>query len=197
MLRAKELIQYGHHLEAAWIPGHCDFGPNEEAESDEIRYPAERKEISVRLKEKVKENWQFRVDINLEHHKVSSINKDVGKWFMPQIQGYHWLLQLASGHHQLNQHLCKVNNNITASCLCGEREDADHFMFTCECYSRYRFELVNELNGILETDANSLKQFSWKQLLGQDELMSKHVKMEVVKFVLKYVRKTKRFETRL
>ena len=77
--RAIKLQQLGHRIEAAWIPGHCGFGPNEEADatakeaaeqSTKVRYPAERKEIIVRLKEKVKENWQFRVDIKLEHHKV-------------------------------------------------------------------------------------------------------------------------------
>ena len=107
----------------------------------------------------------------------------------------YWLLQLASGHHQLNHHLCKFNDNVSANCLCGEKEDADHFLFTCECYSRYRFDLLKELNSILKTDAHSLKQFSWKQLLGQDMSMNKVVRFEVIKVVVRFVVKTRRFDT--
>ena len=135
------------------------------------------------------------MDIKLEHHKVYKINRDVGKWFTPQLHGFHWLLQLASGHNQLNQHLYKFTDNISANCLCGEKEDADHFMFTCECYSRYRFDLVKELNGILKTDYCSLKQFTWKQLLGQDLTVHKNVRLEVIEVVLRFVTKTERFES--
>jgi ribonuclease HI len=204
VMRATKLKEVGHHLEAAWIPGHCGFSPNEKAdsiakqaaeESLKVRYPAERKEITARLKEKTKENWQFRVDIKLQNHKVSEINNRVGKWFTPQIHGFHWLLQLASGHYPLNHHLCKFNDNISANCLCGEREDADHYLFKCECYSRYRFDLLKELNAILKTDAHSLKQFSWKQLLGQDFSMTKVVRYDVVKVVLRFVGKTRRFDS--
>ena len=55
----------GHHLEAMWVPGHSNFEPNEGAdrvakeaaeESSRVRYPAERREVVVKLVEKVKQN---------------------------------------------------------------------------------------------------------------------------------------------
>ena len=201
--RVVELEGRGHQIEAAWIPGHCDFRPNEEAdrvakqaaaESTTVRYPAEKREVVVKLKEKVKENWQFRVDIKLANHRISSINRIVGTWFTTKIEGYHLLLQLASGHNQLNYHISKITDTTSPFCTCGQTEDASHFMYECECYSKHRFDLLMELNQLCETDLASLRHISWQVLLGQDTRQPKEVRVKVVKAVIDFVKRTGRFE---
>ena len=111
MKRVIELISTGHQLEAAWVPGHSDFPPNEKAdkiakeaaeESHSIRYPAEKKEILAKLKDKVKENWQFRMDLKLVNHRIAEGLEKVGMWYMHKLEGIHILYQLASGHCKLN-----------------------------------------------------------------------------------------------
>ena len=90
----------GHKLEALWVPGHSDFVPNEvadrvakeaAAESNMVRYPAEKREVLIKIAEKVKQNWQFRVDIKLANHRVLAINRKVGTWFTPKLDGIHHL----------------------------------------------------------------------------------------------------------
>jgi ribonuclease HI len=197
-----ELQAMGHHLEAAWVQGHRDFAPNEEAdriakqaaeESKAVRYPAEKKEVTNILKEKVKENWQFRVDVNLMNHKVAAINRVVGTWFTPKLDGIHLLNQFATGHNQLNYHMSKFLETTSKYCTCGGTEDEDHFMYECECYSKFRFELLMELNLLCGTGNTSLRGFSWRTLMGQDTSLTKTEREKVVSSVLDFVKKTKRF----
>ena len=200
--RARELETMGHHLEAMWVPGHSNFEPNEVAdrvakeaaeESSRVRYPAERREVVVKLVEKVKQNWQFRVDMRLANHRISNINRKVGSWFTPKLDGIHSLLQLASGHDRLNYHMSKIVETTAPFCKCGQVEDAVHFLFECECYSRFRFELLNELNSLCSCNFTRLSCFSWQTLLGQDPRSAKEIRVKVVELVLLFIRKTKRF----
>ena len=198
-----ELQAKGHQLEALWVPGHSNFTPNEEAdriakqaaeESSVVRHPAEKKEVMNKLKEKVKENWQFRVDVELANHKVAGMNRLVGTWFSPKLDGIHLLNQLATGHNQLNFHMSKFVETTSKYCVCGGKEDEDHFMYVCECYSKFRFELLAEMNLLCDTDHALLRSFSWGMLMGQDRSLTKQVSEKVVKLVLDFLKKTKRFE---
>ena len=102
---------------------------------------------------------------------------------------------MASGHNKLNYHRSKIGVITSPECVCGVREDAEHFLFECECYSRYRFELVHELNLLCGTNMASLKSFAWKTLLGQDRSLGKEKNQKLVKQVLAFVRKTRRFSS--
>ena len=88
----------------------------------------------------------------------------------------------------------RIGVDTTPSCICGEREDADHFLFECECYSRYRFDLVQQLNLVCRTNKMSLKGFSWMTLLGQDRNLGKESNLEVVRHVLAFIKKAMRFK---
>ena len=92
--------------------------------------------------------------------------------------------------------MSRIGFDTMPECNCGEREDPDHFMFNCECYSRYRFDLVQQLNLICGTNKATLRNFSWMTLLGQDRAIGKELNLKVVGQVLSFVRKTRRFEAK-
>ena len=204
--RSKELEMIGHKLEALWVPGHSDFVPNEVAdrvakeaadESNLVRYAAEKREVQIKIAEKVKQNWQFRVDIKLANHRVSAINGKVGTWFTPKVDGIHHLLQLASGHDSLNYHMSKIVEATSPLCKCGQIENAEHFLFDCECYSRYRYELMSELNSLCGSNFNKLGSFSWQTLMGQDKNLSRETNLKVLIKVVAFVRRTRRFKSKV
>ena len=72
-------------------------------------------------------------------------------------------------------------------------EDADHFMYVCERYSRHRFELLQEINYICKTDFYSLKMCNWKLLTGQCKEIYKIDNEKIVRVVVKFIEKTGRF----
>ena len=152
-IRLQNLENRGIDIKAAWVPGHSNFEPNEEA--DELAkaaarkcrlplYPCERKEIKNKLKEMVLKNWQDRVNSVMSNQKAQGVR--VTKWFAPRIDNLHWMWQLASGKNKLNKFMNKIDPDISPRCLCGEIEDADHFLLSCERYSQLRFNLMMEIN---------------------------------------------------
>ena len=193
----------GHQLEAAWVPGHSDFAPNELAdkiakqaaeESSVVWYPAEKREVVNKLNEMVKVNWQFRVDVKLANHKIAAMNPGVGTWFSPNVDGLHLINQLATGHNRLNNYLSKFVDTTSRYCRCGATEEENHFVYECECYSKLRFEMLTELNHLYDTEHKTLKSFSWRILMGQDKTVNKQVREQTVKSFINFVKKTRRFE---
>ena len=202
----EELKAKSHNLVASWVPGHSSFTPNEEAdriakeaaeESKVVKYPAEKKEVLNKIKDMVKDNWQFRVDVKLMNHRVVAMNRVVGTWFTPKLEGIHLLNQLATGHNQLNYHMSKFVETTSKHCICGGIEDENHFLYECECYSKFRFNLLAEVNLLYGTEHTKLRSFSWGMLCGQDRRVSKEVSVKVVKAVMLFVKKTRRFERRV
>ena len=108
------------------------------------------------------------------------------------MEGIHILYQLASGHCKLNHYLSNIGVDTLPECVCGEREDVDHFLFDCECYSRYRYDLVQQMNLLCETNMANLKSFSWKTILGQERSYGRELNGKIVEQVIAFIRKTKR-----
>ena len=57
-----------------------------------------------------------------------------------------------------------------------------------------RFDLLAEMNLLCDTDHAALRSFSWGMLMGQDRSLTKQVSEKVVRLVLDFLKKTKRFE---
>ena len=197
------VINRGFLLEAAWIPGHCDFKPNEDADrlakaaarrENTVIYPCERTELKNKIKEMAFDNWQQRVNSVMVNETV--LGAIVNKWIVPRIKNVHWLWQLASGHNKLNKFTSHLNSSASPLCECLQVEDAHHFIYSCERYSRLRFDLLNKVNFICEAGANTLHAIPWMTLLGQDSTLSMKKNTEIMKAVIEFVCKTRRFPTR-
>ena len=198
--RIQDLRERGAIIKAAWIPGHSDFGPNEEADAlakaaarrdGSVVYPCETTEVVNKLKEMVLTNWQNRVDSVMMNEKAQGVK--VKRWFTPNIKNLHLLWQLASGHNKLNRFWSRIDPTQSPRCLCGKIEDADHFLFDCERYSRLRFDLLMEMNLICGTDKILLSEFGWTTILGQETSLAKESNHKILEAVTKFIGETKRF----
>ena len=117
----------------------------------------------------------------------------VKRWFAPNIRNLHLVWQLASGHNKLNRFWSRIDPTLSPRCLCGKIEDADHFLFDCERYSRLRFDLLMEMNLICGTDKILLSEFGWTTILGQDTSQAKENNHKILEAVTKFIGETKRF----
>ena len=97
-------------------------------ESKTAKYPCERKELKIKLREMVVDDWQYRRNIKYSNHRIQQINSTVRTWFCPNVRNYHLLLQLVTGQTRLNKHISRIDSKTSEACLCGMTEDADHFM---------------------------------------------------------------------
>ena len=75
----------------------------------------------------------------------------------------------------------------------GIRKTADHFMFECERYTRLRYNLCQELNLITGKDLQSVHQFGWKTITGQDESLPQDMRCKIAAEVVQYLTLSKRF----
>ena len=154
-------------------------------------YPCEKREVHNKLKEMVLENWQYRVSNKLSNQRIHGIK--VNRWLVPQLKNIHLVWQLLSGHNKLNKFMSMINVAPSPLCKCGQIEDSEHYMFRCERYSLARFELLMELELISGTKIKSLSEVAWSTLAGQNQELSKQTNERILKEVIKFIVKTKRF----
>ena len=131
------------------------------------------------------------VSNKLSNQRIHGIK--VNRWLVPQLKNIHLVWQLLSGHNKLNKFMSMINVAPSPLCKCGQIEDSEHYMFRCERYSLARFELLMELELISGTKIKSLSEVAWSTLAGQNQELSKQTNERILKEVIKFIVKTKRF----
>ena len=160
-------------LQLHWVPGHCDFEPNERAD-DEAKLAAQgsssnarflppllRKKLPLSISalhqennEKLKKRWQ-RCWKNLERENLlRTIDKSApSKKYLRFISGLDrrqasLLFQLRTGHIALNQHLFRIHkaeSPASPQCQGITVETVRHFLLDCPFYRNEQHSLQRKL----------------------------------------------------
>ena len=203
----RNLLTNNIKVSCMWVPGHKDVQINEEA--DELAKRAaqgsikvnkvvirDRKVHIINLREKVKNNWQFRVDELLSNHRIFEINNKVMQWKQHKNIMSHCMYirmkQLISGHHDLNSSKSLITGESN-QCTCGQVESFDHYLFLCEKYSRFRFNWGMKVSMVLDKSRESVRSIELGRLLGQDMSLSSEKNEQLLLAMLEYMQSTKRF----
>ena len=160
-------------LQVQWVPGHCDFEPNERADeeakkaaqgdSSDAKFlpPLLRKRLPLSVSAlrqdnlaKLKKRWERRWKNSERESLLRSIdNSAPSKKYLRLISGLDRrqasiLFQLRSGHIGLNHHLFRIRKSETPSCPhCRSItvETVKHFLLDCPFYVRERHILQRKL----------------------------------------------------
>ena len=160
-------------LQLHWVPGHCDFGPNEHADEEvklavqgslsdarflpqllcrklPLSISALRQENSDRLKRRWHRRWK-----NLERENLLRTidNSAPSKKYLRLISGLDrrqasLLLQLHSGHIRLNHHLFHIRKSESPACPRCQGitvETVKHFLLDCPHYRNEHHALHRKL----------------------------------------------------
>ena len=160
-------------LQLYWVPGHCDFEPNEHAD-EEAKLEAQGQSSNTKslptLRCKhlllsisalwqshaatLKNRWRCRWKSSERESLLRSIdNSAPSKKYLHLISGLDrcqasLLFQLRSGHIALNHHLFCIHKSKTPSCPFFQGitvETVKHFLLDCPHYRRERHELQLKL----------------------------------------------------
>ena len=84
-------------------------------------------------------------------------------------------------------------------CACGrEFETTEHFLLRCHLYSRQRLEIFENLEKVDSSFLNlNVKEKVSFLLYGSQSITPKSSNHEILKFVIKYIKETARFDTPL
>jgi ribonuclease HI len=160
-------------LQIHWVPGHCDFIPNERADKEakkaaqgkssdaKLLPPMLRKRLPLSVpalrqshNAKLMKRWTRRWKQSPRHRILRSIDSSApSKKYLRLIKNLDRrqasiLFQLRSGHIGLNQHLFRIRRSDTPSCPhCQDNpaESVKHFLLDCPQYARERHELRRKL----------------------------------------------------
>ena len=160
-------------LQIHWVPGHCNFEPNERADkeakkaaqgdsSDAKSLPAllrKRLPLSVSAlcqshNAKLTKRWERRWKLSPRQATHKSIDNSAPSkkylWLVKNLERSQAsiLFQLCTGHIGLNQHLFCIRRSETPSCPHCQGitvETVKHFLLDCPHYARERHELCTKL----------------------------------------------------
>jgi hypothetical protein len=160
-------------LQIHWVPGHCDFEPNERADEEAKKAaqgdssitkslpPLLRKRLPLSIpalrqnhNAKLTKRWTRRWKKSPRYNTLKSIdNSAPSKKFLHLIKNLDRrqasiLFQLHTGHIGLNQHLFRIRRSETPLCPhCQDTsiESVKHFLLECPQYARERHELRRKL----------------------------------------------------
>ena len=93
--------------------------------------------------------------------------------------------RLRTGYSFLNYHLFRKNIINDEFCVCGNREDTNHFLFKCQRFHIERQVMVNKLLGMCNLSLDTL--------LYGDTKLSYQQNVEIFPVVQEYIIRTKRF----
>ena len=162
------------NLQIHWVPGHCDFGPNERAD-EEAKLPAQessskakflppllRKKLPLSISalrqdnlSKLKRRWQRRWRSSERENLLQSIdNSALSKKYSRLIADLDrrqasLLFQLRSGHIGLNHHLFRIRKSESPACPKCQGimvETVKHFLIDCPHYRQERHTLQRKLH---------------------------------------------------
>ena len=111
--------------------------------------------------------------------------------------GVKLLTRLRLQFSHLNEHKFRhgFGDTINAMCACGsEVETTEHFLLRCHLYSPQRLELFENLEKVDSSFLNLKASFL---LCGSQSATSKSSNHEILKFIIKYIKETARFDTPL
>ena len=115
--------------------------------------------------------------------------------------GVKLLTRLRINFSHLNEHKFRhgFGDIINAMCACGsEVETTEHFLLRCHLYSPQRLELLENLEKVDSSFLNfKVKEKVSFLLYGSQSTNSKSSNNEILKFVIKYIKETARFDTPL
>ena len=115
--------------------------------------------------------------------------------------GVKLLTRLRLQFSHLNEHKFRhgFGDTINAMCACGsEVETTEHFLLRCHLYSPQRLELFENLEKVDSSFLNlKVKEKVSFLLYGSQSATSKSSNHEILKFVIKYIKETARFDTPL
>ena len=115
--------------------------------------------------------------------------------------GFKLLTRLRLQFSHLNEQKFRhsFGDTINAICACGsEVETTEHFLMRCHLYSQQRLELFENLKKVDSSFLN-LKVKGKVNFLsyGSQSATSKSSSHDILKFVIKYIKETARFDTPL
>ena len=156
----------------------------------------DRKLMMIEVKEKVRTNWQFRVNEMLSGHRILEINGTANGWkrhrSLMKHPMYSKMMQLITGHHDLNGSKAIISGE-SPLCACGIFESFDHFLFGCEKYTRHRFDWSMNVSLILGEQRTLVQHQGLDRLFGQDLTLHTKTNEKLLKATLEYIKSTKRF----
>jgi len=98
------------------------------------------------LKQKIVSNKQFWFLVNMNNHISHQIRPKVNTWYNPKFQSIDIIFQFPTIHHKLKSHMCLLTEDN--KCRCGEIKNPQHYIYSCEKYSRLRYNLLHEVISI-------------------------------------------------
>ena len=138
------------NIKFTWIPGHRNIEGNEMADR-----AAKEAASSQEEPQQVKTSWSSIKNL-LNKHFWSAWNSEwvaetesskITKRFFPTTNAAkilknkhlpHQLIQILSGHSRLRTFLHRINASESSTCICGQEETTEHFLFHCTFFNASR-----------------------------------------------------------